>query len=164
MTALAPYPRLAAVALACVAAGGCSMFRHDARPVTPAALPVAMAPSAARPSTPAMEVPPAPVPAWSPAAPRHLDPAAMVGQTWTFPSADPLRYGDIRFVFRKGSVEASDSASRLTGAWTVERDQLCVTLKPGPAGTACYYVTGALAAELRIRALPGDERLPLRIQ
>ena len=155
MTAFVPPLRLFAAALASAAVSGCSMFRHDARPEAAAMAPAAPAVAAAGR---------APEPAWSPAAPRHLDPAAMVGQAWSFPSADPQRYGDIRFVFRKGSVEASDSGERLTGTWTVERDKLCVTLKPGAAGTACYYVTGASASKLRIRALPGGERLPLKIQ
>jgi len=167
MTAFVPPLRLFAAALVSAAVSGCSMFRHDARPEAAAMAPAAPAVAAAGRApvaAVAVEAAPVPEPAWSPAAPRHLDPAAMVGQAWSFPSADPQRYGDIRFVFRKGSVEASDSGERLTGTWTVERDKLCVTLKPGAAGTACYYVTGASASELRIRALPGGERLPLKIQ
>jgi len=164
MTPSVPHSRLVAAALACVAVAGCSMLRHEARPEPAATAAVAAsgARAAAVDAAPASE--PGPEPAWSPAAPRHLDPAAMVGQAWSFPSADPQRYGDIRFAFRKGVLEASDSGERLTGTWTVERDKLCVTLKPGPAGTACYYVTGASASDLRIRALPGGERLPLKIQ
>jgi hypothetical protein len=164
MPCLALNSRLCATALACLAVGGCSLWHRDAKPETPAAPVVSKAASVA--AVPAIVLPPVPVPepVWSPAAPRHLDPAALVGQTWTFPSADPQRYGDIRLTFKKGSVEASDSGERLAGIWTVERDKLCVTLKPGAAGTACYYVTGVAASELRIRALPGGERLPLKIQ
>jgi hypothetical protein len=168
MPSVALHSRCCAAALACLAVGGCSLWRHDVKPEAPVAAAVVKAAPApgSRVSAPMMAVPatPASEPLWSPATPRHLEPAAMVGQTWTFPSADPQRYGDIRLTFRKGSVEASDSGERLTGTWTVERDKLCVTLKPGAAGTACYYVTGATAAELRIRALPGGERLPLKIQ
>jgi hypothetical protein len=166
MIAIATCSRFVAAAFACVAVGGCAMFKHEAKP-EPMAAPVASkvtAAAAERTAVPAMAGPAAPEPVWSPAAPRHLDPVAMIGQTWAFPSADPQRYGDIRLAFRKGSVEASDSGERVTGTWTVERDKLCVTLKPGATGTACYYVTGASATELRIRALPGGERLPLRIQ
>ena len=160
--------RFAVLAMACLVAGGCSRFRLGTGPEAPRAPTASKAASAHAPaalvSAREASAEPAPQPDWAPAAPRHLDQSAMVGQTWTFPSADPQRYGDIRFVFKKGSVEASDSGERLTGTWTVERDKLCVVLKPGATGTACYYVTGTSPGELRIRALPGGERLPLKIQ
>lgn len=161
--------RLAAAVLACQAAAGCAMLGHDARsapPPAPAPVPApAMAPAPA-PQGPPAEPHPAPEPAradWDPAV-VHLDPVALVGQTWIFPSSSPVRYGDDRFVFKRDRVEASNARDHATGTWTVERDRLCVTLNSGAWGTACYVVTGAPAGGLQIRVLPDGDRLPLRIE
>jgi len=164
MTAFASPARLVAAALACGTVAACSMLRHDVRPATTAAPAPAVAPSA-----PALARAPAPQPAaapasnWDPAV-FHLDPRTMVGQSWTFPSSSPVRYGDNRFVFKRDRVDASNARDHATGTWTVEGDKLCVTLKAGAWGSACYVVTGSPAAGLQIRVLPDGERLPLKIE
>jgi hypothetical protein len=159
--------RLAVATFACLAAGGCSMFRHDAKPATPAA-PVAAASAVSHAPTAAPQPASAPPvaassPGWGLVA-VHLNPETMVGQTWTFPSADPLVYRDNRFVFKRDHLEASNAREHVVGTWSVESDKLCVTLHPGTSGTACYYVTGTPPADLRIRVLPDGDRVPLRIQ
>ena len=165
MSDLRPHCRLAVATFACLVAGGCSMFRHEARPATPsAAAPAASAVT----RTPE----PAPVPAPPVAASSagwglvavHLDPDAMVGHAWVFPSASPVLYGDNRFVFKRDRVEASNAREHATGTWTVERDKLCVTLNSSAWGSACYYVTGSPPGDLRIRVLPDGDRVPLKIQ
>jgi hypothetical protein len=168
MSELRPSCRLAAAALGCLVIAGCSMLRPDTRPTkpsapasTPAASAAAHAPAAARQPAPAPE--PAAAANWDPAV-FHLDAAALVGQAWVFPSASPVRYGDNRFVFKRDRVEASNARDHATGTWTVEGDKLCVTLKAGAWGSACYVVTGSPAAGLQIRVLPDGERLPLRIE
>jgi hypothetical protein len=88
----------------------------------------------------------------------------MVGQTWVFPSASPVQYGDNRFVFKRDRLEASNARERATGTWAVERDKLCVTLNSSAWGSACYYVTGSPAGGLQIRVLPDGDRVPLKIQ
>jgi hypothetical protein len=144
------------------------MFRHEARPATTAGAPAPAASSAAH--APAVAAPqPAPPPVVAPAASWdpplvHLDPQALVGQTWIFPSASPVRYGDDRFVFKRDRVEASNARDHATGTWTVERDRLCVTLNASAWGSACYVVTGSPGAGLQIRVLPDGDRLPLKIQ
>ena len=160
--------RVVAAIVTALAAGGCSMFRHEARPApvappAPAASTAARAPAAERPTPPAQTAPATPTASWDPAV-FPLDPAALVGQTWIFPSASPARYGDNRFVFGRARVEASNARDHASGTWTVERDKLCVTLNASAWGSACYVVTGTLAAGLQIRALPDGERLPLKIQ
>jgi len=165
MSKLRSSHRLAGVLLVCLAAGGCSLFRHDSKPATGS--PVAAAPAAASaPMAAAMSAPVASMATtWSPMPLHHLDAATMIGQAWSFPSADPLVYRDVRFVFRSGGrVEASNAREHVTGTWSVDQDRLCVTLNSTAAGTACYVVTGSTPAELRIRALPDGERLPLKIQ
>ena len=87
----------------------------------------------------------------------------MVGQTWTFPSANPLVYGDNRFVFKRDRLEASNAREHAIGTWSVEGDKLCVTLNLSTSGTACYYVTGTPPADLQIRVLPDGDRVPLKI-
>jgi hypothetical protein len=149
--------RLAAAAFACVIVGGCSMLRQDARPATAAPVAAAARTPAAVPAAPASAA------GWGPVV-VHLDPEAMVGQAWTFPSANPLLYRDIRFVFKRDRVEASNAREHAVGTWSVENDKLCVTLNMGSAGSACYYVTGTPPADLQIRALPDGERVPLKIQ
>jgi hypothetical protein len=151
--------RLAVAALACVLAGGCSVFRQDPKPSTATATPAA---SAARAPV-AMPAAAASAAGWGPVA-VHLDPEAMVGQAWTFPSADPLLYRDIRFVFKRDRIEASNAREHAVGTWSVENDKLCVTLNLGSSGSACYYVTGTPPGDLQIRALPDGERVPLKIQ
>ena len=94
----------------------------------------------------------------------HLDPQALVGQTWVFPSASPVRYGDDRFVFKRDRVEASNARDHATGTWTVEDDKLCVTLNASAWGRACYVVTGSPAGGFQIRVLPDGDRVPLKIQ
>jgi hypothetical protein len=157
--------RVIAVLVACLAADGCSMLRHEARPA-PAPAPSSAA-SAARAPAAAPLAPPAPeiasTASWDPAV-FPLDAAAMVGQTWVFPSASPVRYGDNRLVFKRDRVEASNARDHASGTWTVERDRLCVTLNAGAWGSACYVVTGSPAAGLQIRVLPDGDRLPLKIQ
>jgi len=158
--------RVTMAVLAGLAAGGCSVFRHDARPATagapaPAASSAAHAPAAAPEPVPTHET--APTANWGPPV-FHLDPQALVGQTWIFPSASPVRYGDDRFVFRRDRVEASNARDHATGTWTVERDRLCVTLNASAWGSACYVVTGSPGAGLQIRVLPDGDRLPLKIQ
>jgi hypothetical protein len=157
--------RLIVILLAAAAVTGCSMLRHEARPATTAA-PAPAPAAAARASTPA---PTAPEPVTAPAANWappifHLDPEALVGQTWIFPSSSPVRYGDDRLVFKRDHVEASNARDHATGSWTVERDKLCVTLNASAWGSACYVVTGSPAAGLQIRVLPDGDRLPLKIQ
>lgn len=167
MTAFASPARFVAAAFACGAMAGCSMLRHDSRPGTTAAT-AAPAPMVA-PSTTAHASAPVPQPAaepasnWAPAV-FHLEPSALVGQTWIFPSSSPVRYGDDRLVFKRDHVEASNARDHATGTWTVERDKLCVTLNAGAWGSACYVVTGSPAAGLQIRVLPDGERLPLKIE
>ena len=166
MTAFASPAHYVAAALACGAVAGCSMLRHDARSATTAAS--APAPVAA-PSAAAHAGAPAPPPAaatasnWDPVV-FHLVPETMVGQTWTFASSSPVRYGDNRFVFKRDRVEASNARDHASGTWSVEADKLCVTLKTGAWGSACYVVTGSPAAGLQIRVLPDGERLPLKIE
>jgi hypothetical protein len=157
--------RLAAAALACLVAGGCSMFRHEARPATPSAPagPTTARASVAEPQPPAVASAAASAASWDPVV-VHLDPEAMVGQTWVFPSASPVRYGDDRFVFKRDRVEASNAREHATGTWTVERDKLCVTLNASAWGSACYYVTGSPPGALQIRVLPDGDRVPLKIQ
>jgi hypothetical protein len=168
MTAFAHPFRLFPIALACLAASACSLWEQDPAPVaagTKAAAAPASTPGA-RASVPVLAIasaPAGPVSAWGLATYR-LDPEAMVGQTWIFPSANPLVYRDNRFVFRRDHVEASNARDHASGAWAVERDKLCVTLGANVSGSACYYVTGTPPAGLRIRALPDGEPLPLRIQ
>ena len=165
MSDLRPHCRLAVAALACLAAGGCSMFKHEPKPATPpapATSAATRAPAAAPQPAPAPS-PAASVASWDPAA-VHLDPEAMVGHTWVFPSASPVLYGDNRFVFKRDRVEASNAREHATGTWTVERDKLCVTLNAGAWGSACYYVTGSPPGDLQIRVLPDGDRVPLRIQ
>ena len=150
------------------------MFRHEARPVTSApATPAPLAASAAaRAPVAALPAPavPAAAPSLAPSAAGwglvavHLDPAAMVGQAWVFPSASPVLYGDNRFVFKRDRLEASNAREHATGTWTVERDKLCVTLNSAAGGSACYYVTGSPPGELQIRVLPDGDRVPLKIQ
>ena len=157
--------RLAVAALACLGAGGCSMFRHEAKPATPpapAASTATRAPAAAQQPAPAPSVA-ASASSWGLVA-VHLDPEAMVGHTWVFPSASPVLYGDNRLVFRRDRVEASNAHEHATGTWSVERDKLCVTLNASAWGSACYYVTGSPPGELQIRVLPDGDRVPLRIQ
>ena len=159
-----PRLHIALAMSACLAAGGCALLRHDSKP---GAVPVANAASAPIANAQPPRVAPAPAsapPLWGQVPLRHLDASTMVGQVWTFPSAAPQLYRDERFVFRADRVEVSNAREHATGTWTVERDRLCVTLKPGPEGTACYVVTGPTPGELQIRALPDGERLPLRIQ
>jgi hypothetical protein len=164
MTAFASPARLVAAAFACGTVAGCSMLRHDARPATTAAPAPAVAPSAAGLAwAPAPQPAAAPASNWDPAV-FHLDPQSMVGQTWTFPSPSPVRYGDNRFVFKRDRVEASNARDHASGTWTVEADKLCVMLKTGAWGSACYVVTGSPAAGLQIRVLPDGERLPLKIE
>jgi len=168
MFELRPSCRLAAVALGCAVLAGCSILRPDARPAKPSASATAPAASSGAPApAPARQPAPAPEPAaapnWDPAV-FHLDAAALVGQTWVFPSASPVRYGDNRFMFKRDRVEASNARDHATGTWTVEGDKLCVTLKAGAWGSACYVVTGSPAAGLQIRVLPDGERLPLKIE
>jgi hypothetical protein len=160
--------RVLIAVLAGLAASGCSVFRHDVRPTAagafaPAASSAAHAPAAAPEPTPAPAREIAPTSSWDPPV-FHLDAEALVGQTWTFPSASPVRYGDDRFVFKRDRVEASNARDHATGTWTVERDKLCVTLNASAWGSACYVVTGSPAAGLQIRVLPDGERLPLKIQ
>jgi len=168
MSELRPSCRLVAAALGCLAMVGCSMLRPDARPAKPSAPASAPAASAAA-RAPVAAPPPPPPPqtaaaaSWDPAV-FHLDAAALVGQTWVFPSASPVRYGDNRFVFKRDRVEASNARDHATGTWNVEADKLCVTLKTGAWGSACYVVTGSPAAGLQIRVLPDGERLPLKIE
>lgn len=161
------------VALAAAVASGCSLLRHDARP-PPAAAPApasvpAPAPAAApRAPAPAPLAAPVPLPptaasSWDPAV-FHLDAEAIVGQSWTFPSASPVRYGDNHFVFRRDRVEASNARDHAIGTWSVERDKLCVTLNASAWGSACYVVTGSPAGGLQIRVLPDGDRVPLKIQ
>ena len=166
MSDVRPHLRSTVAALACLVAGGCSMFKHDPKPATASA-------PAATASSRAPVVAPQPAPAQAPVAastaawglvPVHLDPETMVGHTWVFPSASPVLYGDNRFVFKRDRVEASNAHEHATGTWTVERDKLCVTLNAGAWGSACYYVTGATPSELQIRVLPDGDRVPLRIQ
>ena len=154
--------RLAVATSACLVAGGCSMFRHDAKPAAPAA-PVAAASAVAR--APAAAAPPvaASSPGWGLVA-VHLNPETMIGQTWTFPSANPLVYRDNRFVFKRDRLEASNAREHAIGTWSVEGDKLCVTLNLSTSGTACYYVTGTPPADLQIRVLPDGDRVPLKIQ
>ena len=159
--------RFALATLACLVAGGCSMFRHDAKPAAPIA-PSAAASAAAR--VPAVAPQPAAAPSAAASKPGwglvavHLNPETMVGQTWTFASADPLVYRDNRFVFKRDRVEASNAREHAVGTWSVESDKLCVTLNRGSSGTACYYVTGTPPADLQIRVLPDGDRVPLKIQ
>ncbi len=158
--------RLAA-AVACLVAGGCSIFRHDAKPAAPigpapAASAVARAPTAAPPPVAAPSVT-ASSPGWGLVA-VHLNPETMVGQTWTFPSANPLAYRDNRFVFKRDRLEASNAREHAIGTWSVEGDKLCVTLNLSTSGTACYYVTGTPPDNLQIRVLPDGDRVPLKIQ
>ena len=168
MSELRPSRRLVAAALGCLVIAGCSMLRPDARPArpsapasTPSASAATHAPAAVR--QPASVPEPAAAASWDPAV-FHLDAAALVGQTWVFPSASPVRYGDNRFVFKRDRVEASNARDHATGTWNVEADKLCVTLKTGAWGSACYVVTGSPAAGLQIRVLPDGERLPLKIE
>lgn len=164
MTAFASSARFIAAAFACGAVAGCSMLRHDTRPATAAAPAPMVAPSAtAHAPAPVPQPAAAPASNWDPAV-FHLEPAALVGQTWIFPSSSPVRYGDDRFVFKRDRVEASNARDHATGTWTVEADKLCVTLKTGAWGSACYVVTGSPAAGLQIRVLPDGERLPLKIE
>ena len=159
--------RLAVATLACLVAGGCSMFRHDAKPAAPTA-PAAAASAVAR--SPAVAPQPAIAPSAAASQPGwglvavHLNPETMIGQAWTFPSADPLVYRDNHFVFKRDRLEASNAREHVVGTWSVESDKLCVTLHPGTSGTACYYVTGTPPADLRIRVLPDGDRVPLKIQ
>jgi len=170
MLALRPPCRLAAATLGCLVMAGCSLLRPEVRPAkpsAPASTPAASAALRAPAATPQPALVPAPEPAaaasWDPAV-FHLDAAALVGQTWVFPSASPVRYGDNRFVFKRDRVEASNARDHATGTWNVEADKLCVTLKTGAWGSACYVVTGSPAAGLQIRVLPDGERLPLKIE
>ena len=163
MSDLRIHCRLAAITLACLVAGGCSMLRHDAKPATPPASPpaaVAPAPAAAPQPAPAAA---ASGPGWGLVA-VHLNPETMIGQTWTFPSADPLVYRDNRFVFKRDHLEASNAREHAIGSWSVEGDKLCITLNLSTSGTACYYVTGTPPTDLQIRVLPDGDRVPLRIQ
>ena len=166
MSNLHLHCRLAVAALACLVAGGCSIFKHEANPAT------ASAPAASAASR-APVVAPQPAPGQAPMAASaatwglvavHLDPETMLGHTWVFPSASPVLYGDNRFVFKRDRVEASNAREHATGIWTVESDKLCVTLNSSAWGSACYYVTGASPGELQIRVLPDGDRVPLRIQ
>jgi len=158
MSHLRASSRFAAVALACVCAGGCSMLRHDPKPdVAPAPTAGAARAPVATPAAAASAAD------WGPVV-VHLDPEAMVGQAWTFPSSNPLLYRDIRFVFRRDRVEASNAREHAVGTWSVDNDKLCVTLNLGSSRSACYSVTGTPPADLQIRALPDGERLPLKIQ
>ena len=160
------HRRLAAV-LAALAAAGCSMTHDDTRRPTSAAHAPSPTAAVTRASTPASQPAPGPAsvsaPDWDPAV-AHLDPQALVGQTWVFPSASPVRYGDDRFVFKRDRVEASNARDHATGTWTVENDKLCVTLNAGAWGRACYVVTGSPAGGFQIRALPDGDRVPLKIQ
>jgi hypothetical protein len=153
--------RLAIATFACLVAGGCSMFRHDAKPAAPAAPAAAASAVAHAPAT----APPAAAssPGWGLVA-VHLNAETMIGQTWTFPSANPLVYRDIRFVFKRDRLEASNAREHAIGTWSVEGDKLCVTLNLSTSGTACYYVTGTPPADLQIRVLPDGDRVPLKIQ
>ena len=159
--------RIAVATSACLAAGGCSMFRHDAKPAAVATPPLAASAAARAPiaaSQPAVASPAAASkPGWGLVA-VHLNPETMVGQTWTFPSADPLVYRDNRFVFKRDRLEASNAREHAIGKWSVEGDKLCVTLNLSTSGTACYYVTGTPPADLQIRVLPDGDRVPLKIQ
>ncbi len=156
--------RCLVVALAAFAASGCSMFRHDTRPAPIAAPAPASAPSAAaHVSAPAPQPAAAPAANWDPAV-FHLEPAALVGRTWIFPSSSPARYGDDRFAFKRDRVEASNARDHATGTWTVERDKLCITLNASAWGSACYVVTGSPASGLQIRVLPDGERVPLKVE
>lgn len=94
---------------------------------------------------------------------RHLDPATMIGQTWTFPSANPGAYGDNRFVFKRDRVEASNAHEHVSGTWSVDSDKLCIVLNASAQGRACYYVANAADGTPQILLLPGRERLPLLI-
>ncbi|MCK9687368.1 hypothetical protein [Scleromatobacter humisilvae] len=163
---LRPHRRLAIAALACAGAAGCSMLRHDAKPATvaaPVAAPAARASVAAPPPAP-MPAPVAASAASSGLVAVHLDPEAMVGHTWVFPSASPMLYGDNRFVFKRDRVEASNAREHAIGSWAIERDKLCVTLNISTSGSACYYVTGTPPGDLQIRVLPDGDRVPLKIQ
>jgi len=170
MPTLRPSCRFAAAVLGCLAVAGCSILRPDARPAKPSA-PASTPSSSAAPRAPAAAPQPTqmltPEPAaaanWDPAV-FHLDAAALVGQTWVFPSASPVRYGDNRFVFKRDRVEASNARDHASGTWTVEGDKVCVTLRAGAWGSACYVVTGSPASGLQIRVLPDGERLPLKIE
>ena len=159
--------RLAVATSACLVAGGCSMFRHDARPAAPTA-PAAAASAVARaPATAPQPAVAPPVAASSPGwglVAVHLNAETMIGQTWTFPSANPLVYRDNRFVFRRDRLEASNAREHAIGTWSVEGDKLCVTLNLSTSGTACYYVTGTPPSDLQIRVLPDGDRVPLKIQ
>jgi hypothetical protein len=161
-----PQPRLslrfAIAALGTLAASGCSMFHHDAKPAAPPPAAVKSAP-AAPPVAAAPASAPASAAGWGLVA-VHLDPEAMVGHTWVFPSASPVLYGDNRFVFRRDRVEASNAKDRATGTWSVESDKLCVTLNSSAWGSACYYVTESAPGQMQIRVLPDGERVPLKIQ
>src|SRR6202000_1130396 len=107
-----------------MAASGCSMLHRDAKPAAPSAPAAAVAESA--PVAPAPAATPAPAPAsaagWGLVA-LHLDPEAMVGHTWVFPSASPVLYGDNRFVFKRDRVEASNAREHAIGSWGVQRDK-----------------------------------------
>ena len=162
-----PPLRLAIAALCGVAASGCSMFHHDTKPATSTAPPAAAAKSASV-ALPAVATP-APASASASAAgwglvAIHLDPEAMVGHTWVFPSASPVLYGDNRFVFKRDRVEASNAKDHATGTWSVESDKLCVTLNSSAWGSACYYVTESAPGQMQIRVLPDGDRVPLKIQ
>jgi hypothetical protein len=164
MTPPRPHWRIALAASACFATAGCSFFRHDSPPTAPPPARAAAAPIASTPPPMAAGTAASAPPLWGQTPLRHLDPATLVGQTWIFPSAAPQFYRDQRFVFSADRVEASNAREHATGTWTVERDRLCVTLKPGAEGTACYVVTGTMPGQLQIRVLPDGERLPLKIQ
>ena len=164
MSSLRLSARLAVVALACAAAAGCSMFHHDPKPVSPPPS-AARTTDAASPPTPAVAA--APVPASAPGGglvAMHLEPDAIVGHTWVFPSASPMLYGENRFVFKRDHVEASNAREHAIGTWSLEGDKLCVTLNLSSAGSACYYVTGTPPGDLQIRVLPDGDRVPLKIQ
>ena len=158
-----PSLRLAIAALCALAASGCSMFHHDNRPAGMTPPPAVAAKSA--PVAPGPVATPAPASAagWGLVA-VHLDPEAMVGHTWVFPSASPVLYGDNRFVFKRDRVEASNAKDHATGTWSVESDKLCVTLNASAWGSACYYVTESAPGQMQIRVLPDGDRVPLKIQ
>ena len=162
MTSLRLSVRLAAAALACVAAAGCSMFHHDAKPAAPPPA-AARSPDVAAQPTPSLASAAASAPGGGLVA-MHLEAEAIVGHTWIFPSASPMLYGENRFVFKRDHVEASNAREHATGTWSLEGDKLCVTLNLSSSGSACYYVTGTPPGDLQIPVLPDGDRVPLKIQ
>lgn len=156
--------RVAAVAIFALAANGCSLFQHDAQSARPPVGVPATASATAPATAGSTSVAPASLPAWKPDVMRHLDSAALIGQTWTFPSASPQVYGDNRFVFKRDRVEASNAHEHVSGTWSVDGDKLCIVLNASAQGRACYYVTSASEGRLQILVLPSRERLPLQIR